>query len=79
MVNIYETEFFKPCPVNGIRIHYYLRIEAASTILVENIMNAIGKVEGFHEVIADDLHDHLPGTQTLRAEHHGVAITTIRP
>jgi hypothetical protein len=79
-MNIYQTEFFAKCPINKIRIHYRLRIETEKIIPVEELMSRIETVyaEGFHELMADDMHERFGGRQVLKAHHHGVDIETIR-
>lgn len=78
-MNTYETEFFCRCPENGIRIKYLLTIQTERKIMVEAIIKAIESfAEGFHEDIADKLHEEFGGLQTLVADHHGVQITTHR-
>lgn len=78
-MNIYSTEFFSNCPVNGIRVKYQLEIKSEVAIPVEQILAAVDSVESkFHEEIADDLVARFGGEQTLVAEHHGVKILTVR-
>ncbi len=78
-MNTYETEFFSKCPVNGIRIHYRLKIESSATIPVEPLLAFIDEQEcSFHETLADSLLVKFGGMQTLVANHHGVRITTVR-
>lgn len=78
-MNTYETEFFLKCPVNGIRIHYRLKIESSAAIPVEALLAFIDEQGcGFHETLADSLLVKFGGTQTLIADHHGVRITTTR-
>lgn len=80
-MNRYSTEFFATCPVNKVRVHYHLAIETDQIISVEDLLERIKTVyaEGFHELMADDLHQTFGGTQTLTAYHHGVNIETVRP
>lgn len=79
-MNTYKTEFFATCPNNNLRIKYTLLVETQNTIIVENILRCIAELgKGFHEDIADELHDTLGGVQTLIADHHGVTIETKRP
>ena len=76
---MYETEFFAACPNNGSRIKYALCIKAFSPIPVEAIISTVQAIgAGYHEHIAERLRDAFGGLQTLRADHHGVAITTHR-
>lgn len=78
-MNIYRTEFFATCPVNGVRIKYLLAIEHNRAIPVEQIIAAVeSQSEGFHEEIADALASQFPGAHTLTAHHHGVDIETRR-
>lgn len=78
-MNIYSTAFVSECPVNGKRINYELQIESQETIKVEAILKAVSRVEAeFHEDIADRLFNQFGGIQTIRANHHGVQITTVR-
>lgn len=78
-MNIYTTEFFAFCPVNEVRIKYTLRIESATMIKVEDIIDEVTLHQrGFHEEIADQLHRVFGGMQKLNANHHGVDIETLR-
>lgn len=79
-MNIYTTEFFAKCPVNGARITYSLTIHTGIVIKAEDITDFIDGIgEGLHEDIADSLLDRFGGSQRLKADHHGVHIETIRP
>lgn len=79
-MNIYTTQFFAKCPVNGARITYNLTIHAGVTIKVESITEYVDSIgSGLHEEIADLLIAEFGGSQRLKAEHHGVHIETIRP
>ena len=80
-MNTYRTEFFAACPVNKVRVRYHLKIETDQIISVEELLARIATVcaEGFHEIMANDLHETFGGTQTLVAYHHGVDIETTRP
>lgn len=78
-MNIYTAQFFANCPNNGARIHYALRIETPEQIPVEQINAVLDATdEGFHEEIADQMHERFGGTQILKAHHHGVDIETRR-
>jgi hypothetical protein len=77
-VNVYEVEFFARCPANDLRIKYSLRIETMRVIRVEELLASVEGLTTFHEDLADSLHFRFKGSQTLRAEHHGVTITTTR-
>lgn len=78
-MNIYRRQFVAACPNNGEQIIYHLTIESARTIMAEHIVTATKMIRsGFHEQIADGLHEQFGGLQTLIAHHHGVDITTIR-
>lgn len=80
-MNIYRTEFHARCPANGIRVKYALRIDCADVIPVETIELAVSQlpIEGYHERLADQLSQSLPGYHVLTAHHHGVDIETRRP
>ncbi len=79
MMNIYRTDFFADCPVNGIRIRYSLEIRVHSVIKVEAILEFVSRLKsGYHEEFADALAKRFGGIQLLRADHHGVSIETIR-
>lgn len=80
VLNRYKTEFFCECPINNIRIHYFVEIETEEIIAVEELIDYINEhyKSGWHEHIADDLHTKFGGTQTMRADHHSVTITTHR-
>lgn len=76
--NTYTTSFFATCPNNGIRVHYHLSIVSETMLGVEEIITAVQAItSGFHEDIAEALLP-LGGRQTLKADHHGVHITTYR-
>lgn len=79
-LNKYETEFFAFCPVNRVRIKYNVAIETNDIIAVEDLLDHIIEYygEGWHEHIADDMHEKFGGRQTLTADHHSVKITTYR-
>lgn len=78
-LNKYRTEFFARCPINGVRVKYALAIETTTTIRVELIVSRVEAIrEGFHEVLADELHAAFGGKQTLTADHHSVVIETER-
>ena len=79
-MNIYTTQFFAACPVNGARITYTLTICTGLVIKAEDITGFVDSIgQGLHEDIADSLLDRFGGSQRLKAEHHGVHIETIRP
>jgi len=79
-MNIYTTQFFASCPVNGARITYNLSIHTGNVIKAEDITGFVdGIKEGFHEAIAESLFNRFGGSQRLKAEHNGVHIETIRP
>jgi len=79
-MNIYKTEFFCVCPINQTRVKYYLEITTKEIISVEDILDQLKSYDsGFHELIAEDLHEKFGGQQTLIADHHGVNIRTERP
>lgn len=76
---MYETEFFAACPNNGARIKYALCIKVFSPVPVEAIISTVQAIgSGYHEQIAESLRAAFGGLQTLRADHHGVTITTHR-
>lgn len=79
-MNIYTRQFVANCPNNGQPIIYNLRIETAGRMIqVEHIVTATSLIaRGYHEDIADELHQRFGGRQSLRARHHGVDIETIR-
>ena len=73
-MNRYAIKFMAKCPNNDEVIIYALGIESKVTIMVEDILIAVGALPGagFHEDIADVLTVALPGRHTLSAHHHGV-------
>lgn len=78
-MNRYIRQFSATCPNNGAAIIYNLMIETDVVIMVEDIVtetDAIGN--GYHEAIADNLHQRFGGRQILTAHHHGVDILTRR-
>lgn len=79
-MNIYQTKFVAECPANGARIFYDLTINTGLTIMVEDITGFLEEVTSdYHESIADRIFEKFGGIQTLKADHHGVSITTHRP
>lgn len=78
-VNKYTQHFRATCPRNNCTVDYRLTIESTRTIMVEDIQEAVGKLEGFHEDHADKLLALFGGRQTLVAHHHGTDIETTRP
>lgn len=79
-MNTYKTEFFCVCPINHTRIKYHLEIVTEEIIPVEHILEQFERYDsGFHELIAEELHEKFGGKQTLVADHHGVTIETTRP
>lgn len=78
-MNIYRHQFIAACPGNGSQIIYALEIQSMSMIHVEHITLACKlHNKGYHEAIADDLHNRFGGRQVITAHHHGVDIETIR-
>ena len=80
-MNTYTAEFFAKCPGNGARVKYTLEVQTSRMVMVEQINDVLLTDffrEGYHEAFADHLAQQLPGRQTLRAFHHGVAIETVR-
>lgn len=79
IVNKYKFKFWAKCPVNKQTIYYEAEIESTTVIKVEKILEEVQSIlEGFHEEIADQLHDAFGGRQIITAEHHGVTIITER-
>lgn len=79
-MNTYQTKFIAECPANGARILYDLTISTGVSIMVEDINEFLSEVTSdYHESIADRLFEAFGGQQVLKADHHGVSITTIRP
>ena len=79
-MNTYSTDFFATCPTNGARIRYSLTIRTESVVMVEEILDTLAEfTSGYHEHIANELHQRLGGQQRLVADHHSVTIETERP
>lgn len=79
-MNHYTARFHARCPSNGQPILYTLTLSTVSTIMIERITAAVSAVGvGYHEDIADSLWSQLGGQQVIEADHHGVAIRTVRP
>lgn len=79
-MNTYSTEFFSYCPTNDVRIQYKLVIQTENVIKVEDLLREVNyHRQGYHEEIADELHQKFGGKQTLTAFHHGVLIESVRP
>lgn len=79
-MNIYRHIFTAKCPSQpAASILYHLEIQTDQVIMVEVIVAACEEIrEGFHETIADKLHQQFGGCQTMTAHHHGVDIETRR-
>jgi len=78
-VNIYRYQFTAACPSNGEQIVYSLEIHSCARVMVEHIKTACAlHKRGYHEDIADDLHQRFGGLQIISANHHGVAIESRR-
>jgi len=78
--NKYTRQFVSMCPNNNQSIIYTLEIETDGKMIpVEHIVTATALLQkGFHESIADELHERFGGHQVLKAHHHGVDIETVR-
>lgn len=78
-MNIYRYQFTAACPSNGEQIVYSLEIHSCARVMVEHIKTACAlHKRGYHEDIADDLHQRFGGLQIISANHHGVAIESRR-
>lgn len=78
-MNIYRHTFVAECPGNTQPIVYRLEIKKGDKILVEHIVTACALIKrGYHEDIADQLHQQFGGEQVITAHHHGVDIETVR-
>ena len=78
-LNIYRHTFIAECPSDGDSIIYRLEIKAPKVIMVEHIRTATALIKkGYHEQIADQLHDRFGGEQRIVATHQGVEIETLR-
>lgn len=78
-MNKYTVNFFAKCPVNHVRVEYFLTIFTDKTIKVEMLLESISQYDDwYHEDIAEDLIFNFGGKQELKAFHHGVHIETFR-
>lgn len=78
-MNIYRHTFVAECPADCEQIVYSLEIRSLSMIRVEHIRTATALIKsGFHEQIADQLHERFGGEQRITARHQGVDIETLR-
>ena len=78
-INTYKHTFVAECPNNAQAIVYSLEIVTDKTVMVEHILTACSLLRrGYHEDIADQLHERFGGTQVITANHHGVQIETRR-
>ena len=78
-MNIYRHTFVATCPSDGESIIYRLEIKTTKVIMVEHIKTATALIKkGYHEQIADQLHDCFGGEQRIVATHQGVEIETLR-
>ncbi len=76
-MNTYRYSFAAACPGNGEQIIYSLELQHKDMVRVEHIKLACAlHKEGFQEAIATDLHARFGGRLTIRANHHGVDVTT---
>lgn len=79
-MNIYQHSFVAQCPSDGEQIVYSIEIRSQAMIRVERIRTATALIKrGFHEQIADVLHEQLGGEQRIIAVHQGIRIETVRP
>lgn len=77
--NLYSHCFYAECPSNGLLIEYNLVIETHWMIDVLDIQKITDRFkQGYHEEFADALFIAFMGHQTMKANHHGFSITTIR-
>lgn len=77
--NTYKHTFVVECPNNAQQIIYSLQIVTDKTVMVEHILTACALFKrGYHEDIADQLHERFGGHQVITANHHGVQIETVR-
>lgn len=77
--NEYRINFHVRCPGNNKKVKYKLKIRTSSTIMVEDICDAVQNFKAtYHETIADELVARFGGHQKLTAHHHGVDIKTFR-
>lgn len=77
--NTYRHTFTAICPGDGEVIVYNLEIRSQSMIRVEQIKTATAHIkQGFHEEIADQLHELFGGNQLIKAIHQGVELETER-
>lgn len=78
-VNSYSHTFVASCPSDGSAIVYTLVVKSSRMLMVEHLITATSLIKtGFHEQIADLLHERFGGTQTIGAIHQGVFIETTR-
>lgn len=78
-MNRYDYQFAVTCPSDDATVIYHLTLKMADVTQVEDILSACTfKSPQYHEAIADELIFQLGGTQTIRATHQGVHITTKR-
>lgn len=78
-MNIYRHSFVAECPADGDQIVYRLEIQSKAMIHVEHIRTATALIKrGYHEEIADQLHQRFGGEQHIVAVHQGVEIETVR-
>ena len=78
-MNTYRHTFVATCPSGGDSIVYSLEIKGPAIIMVEHIRTATALIKrGYHEQIADQLHERFGGEQRIVAVHQGVQIETLR-
>jgi len=78
-MNTYRHTFVATCPSDGESIVYRLEIKVPEVIMVEHIRTATALIKkGYHEKIADELHERFGGEQRIVATHQGVEIETLR-
>ncbi|NQD29638.1 hypothetical protein [Pseudomonas aeruginosa] len=77
--NTYRHTFAAECPADGEQIIYRLEIRSPTMVRVEHIRTATALIKtGYHERIADELHERFGGEQRIVATHQGVEVETVR-
>ncbi|HCF1883447.1 hypothetical protein ACPTHL_08910 [Pseudomonas aeruginosa] len=77
--NTYRHTFAAERPADGEQIIYRLEIRSPTMIRVEHIRTATALIKtGYHERIADELHERFGGEQRIVATHQGVEVETVR-
>jgi len=80
-MNTYKLRFRARCPNDGSLVEYEWVLHTGYTFMTEELRRVAASFsEGYHERIADQLHERFGGQQVITATHAGdVVVETRRP